>query len=386
MCRGGRGNVKDKYSFMLAVCFLVSLVFLGANQSQNPQWKGTIEEEDGVKVIKNPREPLYGEITFDLEEDLSIGNETDDNYLFYTVLDIDVDSDNNIYVVDERNFRIQEFDKSGKYLRTIGRKGQGPGEFELPIGITVDNNLGNILVIDHRASQIEIFNSEGEYIKSFKVRGLVEEILPIAENYLIVHSRGRTHKLSRVSPQDEIISILAEKPHNIFLQRVRGGAAELSVTTYHELSIFMAKINEESLVYGYSKNYELNVINNEGKILYKITKNAPIPKYSEKEKSKFEKYPLPEPKPYFYWLLVDSKERIYVQRNNCYGNIKVEVIDKKVDVFSKEGYYLFSTTLPPNTRVIRDGWIYCFERNEDEGWEHIIRYKIKNWEQIKTGF
>jgi hypothetical protein len=76
MCRGGRGNVKDKYSFMLAVCFLVSLVFLGANQSQNPQWKGTIEEEDGVKVIKNPREPLYGEITFDLEEDLSIGNET----------------------------------------------------------------------------------------------------------------------------------------------------------------------------------------------------------------------------------------------------------------------------------------------------------------------
>jgi hypothetical protein len=377
--------MKKKYLGILAICFLVSMAFHLANQGQNPQWKGKIEEEEGIKVIKNPEEPLYGEIKFELEEDLSIGNETDDNYLFYTVLDIDVDSKSNIYVVDERNFRIQKFDKSGKYLQTIGRKGQGPGEFELPTGITVDNNLGNILVTDHRVAQIEIFNNEGEYIKSFKVAGLVEEILPIAEDYLIVHSRGRVHKLSMVSPQGEIITTLAEKPNNIFIQKIRGGAAELSVRTYYELSIFIAKINEESLVYGYSKNYELNVINDEGKILYKITKNAPIPEYSKKEKNKFERYPLPEPKPYFYGLLVDSKERIYVQRNNCYGNIKVEVTDKKVDVFNKEGYYLFSTTLPPNTRAIRDGWIYCFERNEDEGWEHIIRYKIKNWEQIKEG-
>jgi hypothetical protein len=50
---------------------LFFLLLFGFSISQKPQWKGTIEEENGVKVIKNPNEPLYGEISFNLEEDLS---------------------------------------------------------------------------------------------------------------------------------------------------------------------------------------------------------------------------------------------------------------------------------------------------------------------------
>ena len=49
---------------------------------QNPEWKGKISDEDGVKVVNNPEKPLYGEINFDLEEDLSIGRTDDENYLF----------------------------------------------------------------------------------------------------------------------------------------------------------------------------------------------------------------------------------------------------------------------------------------------------------------
>ena len=61
---------------------LFFLLLLGFSINQKPQWKGKIEEENGVKVIKNPKEPLYGEITVELEEDLSIGNEEDENYAF----------------------------------------------------------------------------------------------------------------------------------------------------------------------------------------------------------------------------------------------------------------------------------------------------------------
>jgi hypothetical protein len=32
------------------------------------KWKSTIEEKNGVKVFKNHKEPLYGEIEFELEE------------------------------------------------------------------------------------------------------------------------------------------------------------------------------------------------------------------------------------------------------------------------------------------------------------------------------
>lgn len=65
------------------VIFATFILIAAGGIEKNPQWKGTIEKEDGVKVIKNPNEPLFREITFDLEEDLSIGNEEDENYIFY---------------------------------------------------------------------------------------------------------------------------------------------------------------------------------------------------------------------------------------------------------------------------------------------------------------
>jgi len=52
-------------------------------QKQKAEWRGTIEEENGVTVVKNPNKPLYGKLVFDLEEDLSIGREDDDNYMFF---------------------------------------------------------------------------------------------------------------------------------------------------------------------------------------------------------------------------------------------------------------------------------------------------------------
>jgi hypothetical protein len=44
-----------------------------ANQGRQPTWKGKIVTENGVKVVKNPTEPLYGELILQLEQDLSIG-------------------------------------------------------------------------------------------------------------------------------------------------------------------------------------------------------------------------------------------------------------------------------------------------------------------------
>ncbi len=108
----------------LCITFLAAIVFVLSFGDQKTEWKGKIGIEDGVKVIQNPEEPLYGEIEFELEEDLSIGNEEDENYLFYRVGDIQVDADGNIYVLDSGNHRVQIFNKNGDYIRTIGKKGQ----------------------------------------------------------------------------------------------------------------------------------------------------------------------------------------------------------------------------------------------------------------------
>ncbi|MFQ6070010.1 MAG: hypothetical protein ACE5LC_05725 [Candidatus Aminicenantales bacterium] len=78
----------------VVILFLFPLI--SAEQEQLQEWKGKIETENGIKVIKNPREPLYGDITFELDEDLSIGREDDENYIFFKVVRVEADSEGNI--------------------------------------------------------------------------------------------------------------------------------------------------------------------------------------------------------------------------------------------------------------------------------------------------
>lgn len=75
--------MKNKTKIVSIVLFLSVFIMAISFGGQKSQWKSKIEYEDGIKVIKNPGDPLYGEIEFDLEEDLSIGNEEDENYMFY---------------------------------------------------------------------------------------------------------------------------------------------------------------------------------------------------------------------------------------------------------------------------------------------------------------
>jgi hypothetical protein len=69
-------------------------------------------------------------------------------------------------------------------------------------------------------------------------------------------------------------------------------------------------------------------------------------------------------------------------RENKHKEIEKDVTEKKVDIFSKDGYYLYKTTLPKHTHVIKNGYLYAREVEDDE---LVKRYKIKNWNQIKEG-
>ena len=64
------GNKTKIFSIAILLCALIMLVCCS---QQKTEWKGTIEEVDGVTVVKNPKEPMYGEDAISLEEELSIG-------------------------------------------------------------------------------------------------------------------------------------------------------------------------------------------------------------------------------------------------------------------------------------------------------------------------
>jgi DNA-binding beta-propeller fold protein YncE len=59
--------------------------------------------------------------------------------------------------------RISVFDKSGKFLRTIGKAGTGPGEFRTPHALAFDSR-GRLIVADRHNHRIQVLTKAGKFI------------------------------------------------------------------------------------------------------------------------------------------------------------------------------------------------------------------------------
>ena len=76
------------------------------------------------------------------------------------------DAEDNLYVVESRNHRVQKFTKDGQYISSFGGLGAEDGKFERPWGITIDRD-GYVYIVDWGNSRVQKFSSEGEYVMTF---------------------------------------------------------------------------------------------------------------------------------------------------------------------------------------------------------------------------
>lgn len=121
-----------------------------------------------------------------LKEKMTIGkDETDSNQIFYYLVGSFVDSKNNYYLLDKGNFRIQVFDKEGKFIRTIGKKGRGPGEFaSIMAGAVYDKKY--VLAADDSIQRINVYDLEGNFVSSFKIKGKVSDLICSHDNKIFI--------------------------------------------------------------------------------------------------------------------------------------------------------------------------------------------------------
>jgi hypothetical protein len=61
------------------------------------------------------------------------------------------------------NARIMKFDKDGKFIKTWGKKGMGPGEFDVIHTLAFDSQ-GRLFVGDRQNNRIQIFDQNGKFI------------------------------------------------------------------------------------------------------------------------------------------------------------------------------------------------------------------------------
>lgn len=391
-------------SFVLFLSIFAMFISFG---QQKAEWKGKIEYDNGIKIVKNPSEPLYGEITFELEEDLTIGNEEDENYMFYRSVRIAVDSEENIFVLDSDNCRIQKYDKTGNYLQTIGRKGEGPGEFENPAVIYLDS-ADEIFVCDSRRRNINLFEKSGDFKRVIRLPSFTYYFGATKDrNILMMYTQLSPEKrregkrsLVIINPEGNIIKTIASYPYQLPPMIKR---SMLGNPYSHRLYFFPAK--EEGGIYGHSSEYKLFVLDSSGDLSCIIEmdkspdpitnkdKNRQIDKYLESQerfprgeklsRSEVKRaYIFPKFKPFFSGIISDNEGHIYVRRFKLYNPDDSSLY---YDLFNGEGYYIYKIKIPLYPNIIKKGYVYSVKDDPDTGYVKVKRYKIKNWEQIKEG-
>lgn len=82
-----------------------------------------------------------------------------------------VAANGDIFVADghggNSNARVVKFSKDGKFIKTWGKKGTAPGEFDTPHAIAIDSK-GRVFVADRANNRIQIFDQQGEFLDEWK--------------------------------------------------------------------------------------------------------------------------------------------------------------------------------------------------------------------------
>lgn len=145
--------------------FLFSLFVFSTTYAQK------IETVDGVRIIHNEKEGQWGKnplIALDFNQTIGEMESEDEEVIFYMPADIAFDSQRNIYILDSGNHRIQKFGPDGEFLATIGRQGQGPGEFQYPQSLAMDSE-GNMYISDMGNRKIHILKPDGNELKTIQM-------------------------------------------------------------------------------------------------------------------------------------------------------------------------------------------------------------------------
>ncbi len=85
-----------------------------------------------------------------------------------------------IYVVDTGAHQVVFFDGAGRHLKTIGKRGSYPGEFNYPLDVEVDQE-GNLYVLDAMNFRVQVFDSEGSFLRAFGEQGTASGSFKVAK-------------------------------------------------------------------------------------------------------------------------------------------------------------------------------------------------------------
>jgi len=262
-----------------------------------------IKKPDDVVVVSNRKTPeLKMRIVF--KEELSIGSvEGEENYLFGNSIAFNTDKDGNFYVSDVDAHRILKYDPDGKHLLTIGREGQGPGEFGSLSLVRFDKD-NNIYINDARNNRISFFDKQGKHLRHMRMTERFSELTFNSKGFIVANKyvapeEGNTQKqIYLYGLFDDKFNLVAELFKNEIEFPLPTGRDASSMAGYiakvFSLMAFrpmvITTVADNDFIYlGYPDKYEINVYSPEGRLVKKITRDYDPTPVSKKDKENFVK-------------------------------------------------------------------------------------------------
>lgn len=177
----------------------------------------TIPVAEGTEVIGYPAVPLNerDDARVALTEDVVIRSRGDDErYLLYRPRDLDIGAGGEMYVLDAGNSRVLVYDRNGEHLRTLGRRGQGPGELLRPTAAAI---VGDRYVVNDGGTRLLVWSTTGEYLEEHIIEARLSVPRPFvglsdAPELLATFTRGGGGDVRRASAEGRLRYALARVP------------------------------------------------------------------------------------------------------------------------------------------------------------------------------
>jgi hypothetical protein len=390
---------------IIAIVFSLLILFNACGE-QKAHGQKAIEDENGVTIVKNPSEPLNPELKIVFEEELTIGvEEGDENYMFGNQIFLNTDDDGNIYVTDQNRGNVKKYDSIGNFLQSIGRKGQGPGEFQ-GMSVARFTSEGNIYLNDIKTQRLSFFNKEGNYLKGVKFPTRFERVEINSKGFYIARSVDNV-ELGKGKKWDYFYGLFDEGFNSVSeflrLPQEADGKGKKADSAAQVLANFLSEtafqpnvnyvLDKNDLIYfGYPEDYEIKVYSSEGKLIKIIQRDYKPVEIRERNKDYFKnsqgelfmaKIPPNEEKNVFelveYPKYLPAYESFVLMENGWIFVIVDSVRDGSalVDIFSKDGEYLaqFETDVSTDWLSFNNGKAYAVATIDD--YEFIKRYNFK---------
>ena len=224
--RGGGPRPKARRWAGVKTALIITAVAATASCSQSGADNTTVVDSAGVAIVTNLGQPKLLEWTLDTTRIFGGDESGPATFFLARPALVDVDARGRIYVLEPNEYRVTVFDSTGVAVGSMGRQGEGPGELEWPISVSVAGE-GRAYVHDGEGQLVQLKLGDRAGIESVLNYGVINMGLrhveatprglliwarvPFAATQSIEELDNRVERLLSVTGQDTV-ELVTGKP------------------------------------------------------------------------------------------------------------------------------------------------------------------------------